>query len=523
MSWLTRVARRFGITKAPQRRHFDGGAVSRLLMDWIRSPLSADREVEKDLLSLRGRSRDAVRNNPYARRFVRMAQLHIIGPRGIRARPSNRIGSRPHDSLNDEIARGWADWGKARHASLNGRLSWLDLQHLAVSELYQSGEALFQIVLDASHPHGMCLQPIDADRLDERLNQPAGNGRNEIRYGVEIDRFGRPVAYHILRQHPSDTGRMPLPGPRHDVVPAEQVIHLMHHAERVDRMRGVPRLAVALRDLRHLDGAQEAALVAMRAAASSVAVVVTKDPNGEVETPDPNAYIEAEPGLWRYLGVNQELQSWSPHAPADNHPDYGKFVLRGIGAGLGTNYAQLAGDLSDANMSSMRVGRAEEQEGWMAEQEMFIEHFCQPVYDAWLKAAALSGAIRVPEFNLARASAVTWQPRRWQSPKPTEDIEADERRVALGVLSRSMIAARDGVDLWDVWEQLKEEQEYAAREGLNVEPPRKAAGGTPNDGSDNASPDDLASGNDAGSDPSGDDGGRADRRRHVLRVARSAV
>lgn len=517
---LDRIARRFGWQRtAPARRHFDGGAINRLLMDWIRSPLSADREVEKDLLQLRGRSRDAVRNNPFAKRFVRMAQLHIVGPKGIRARPSNRKGGKPHDNLNDEIARGWAEWGKARHASVNGRLSWLDLQHLAVSELYQSGEALFQLVYDLAHPHGFALNPIDADRLDEKLNRVAGEGRNEIRYGVEIDRQGRPVAYHILRQHPSDTGRL-APGQRHDVIPADQIIHLMHGAERVDRMRGVPRLAVALRDLRHLDGAQEASLVAMRAAASSVAVVVTKDPNGEVETPDPNAVIEAEPGLWRYLGVNQELQSWDPHAPSDNYADFSKSVLRALASGLGTNYAQLAGDLSDANMSSMRVGRAEEQEGWMAEQEMLIEHFCQPVYDAWLRAAALAGAISVPEFNLARASAVVWQPRRWTSPKPVEDIEADERRVALGVVSRSMIAARDGVDIWEVWDQLKEEQEYAAQQGLNVEPPRKT-GGTPNDGDDTA-PDDTASGDDAGS-ASGDKSGRGDRHRHVLRVARSAV
>jgi lambda family phage portal protein len=519
---LDRIARRLGWQRtAPSRRHFDGGAISRLMMDWIRSPLSADREVEKDLLQLRGRSRDAVRNNPFARRFVRMAQLHIVGPKGIRARPANRKAGKPHDNLNDEIARGWREWGKARNASVNGRLSWLDLQHLAVSELYQSGEALFQIVLDPAHPFGIALHPIDADRLDERLNQTAAAGRNEIRYGVEVDRNGRALAYHILRQHPSDTGRIALPGPRHDVIPAEQIIHLMHGAERVDRMRGVPRLAVALRDLRHLDGAQEASLVAMRAAASSVAVVVTKDPNGEVETPDPNATMEAEPGLWRYLGVNQELQSWDPHAPSDNYADFSKSVLRALASGLGTNYAQLAGDLSDANMSSMRVGRAEEQEGWMAEQEMLIEHFCQPVYDAWLRAAALAGAIAIPQYDLSRASAVVWQPRRWTSPKPVEDIEADERRVALGVASRSMIAARDGVDLWEVWEQLKEEQEYAETEGLNVEPPRKAAGGTPNERPDDT-PDDPASGDDVGS-ASGNGRGRGDRNRHVLRVARSAV
>jgi lambda family phage portal protein len=250
---VDRIAKRLGFqrVRASQRNQFTGAAVNRLLLDWIRSPLSGDREVEGDMLRLRARARDAVRNNGYARRFVRMAQLHIVGPRGIRARPANRLGERPHDTLNDEIARGWREWGRPGIASTDGRLSWLELQHLAVSEVYQSGEALFQMVRDVAHPFGFSLNPIDADRLDERLMRAAGPGRNEIRYGVELDTVGRPVAYHILTQHPSDTGRIG-GGTSHVRVSAGDVIHLMHGAERVGRTRGVPRLASALRDLRHL-------------------------------------------------------------------------------------------------------------------------------------------------------------------------------------------------------------------------------------------------------------------------------
>ena len=522
MSLIDRLARRLGFQRVSARQSYVGGAVNRLMQDWIRAPLSADRELEVDMLRLRARSRDAVRNNGYARRFVRMAQLHIVGPRGIRARPCNRIGDRPHDALNDEIARGWREWGRPGSASTDGRLSWLELQHLAVSEVYQSGEALVQIVLDPAHPHGISLNPIDADRLDERLSRRAGPGSNEIRYGVELDGVGRPVAYHILSQHPSDTARIG-GGVAVTRVPADQIIHMMDTTERVGRTRGVPRLAVALRDLRHLDGAQEASLVAMRTAASAVGVVVTKDPNAEVSTPVAGATLGVEPGLFPYLDVGQELQSWSPHAPSDNYPDFTKAVLRGVASGLGTNYAQLAGDLSDANMSSMRVGRAEEQEGWMAAQEWMIEHFCQRVYDAWLRAAALAGAIRVPAYDIARASAVMWQPRRWASPKPTEDIEADERRVALGVMSRQMVAARDGVDIWEVWEQLAEESAYADRLQLNVEPPRKAAGVQPNEPTDTAS--DGAASGDEYHDGTGSGSGRgrhADDRR-VLRVTRAAI
>lgn len=533
MKMFDRIARRFGFHRPrAQARNFAGANLGRLLSDWIRAPLSGDRELDGSLLQLRARSRDAVRNNPFARRYLKLAQNHIVGPKGIRMRPCNVIGGRPHDRLNDEIVRGWLEWGKPTHASTDGRLSWVGLQRLAVAERAQSGEALFQIVYDTAHPFGLSLLPIDADRLDERLNTPAVEGRNEIRYGIEVDRIGRPLAYHILSEHPSETGRIAKRPRHHDVIPAAQIIHWLRGDERVGRTRGVPDLAIALRDLRHLDGAQEASLVALRTAASSVAVVVSKDPNGEIETPDQDAVIEVEPGQWRYLGPNQELQSWTPHAPADNYPDFTKSVLRGTASALGTSYAVLAGDWSDANMSSLRVARADEQENWMAEQEAMIEHFCQRVFDAWLPAAALAGGIRIPSFDLTRAAAVQWQPRKWLSPKPSEDIEADERRVALGVTSRTAVAARDGVDLWEVWDQLAEEQEYAAEKHLNVEPPRKVSGptGAPKEDDDDTTPapdttDGAASGDgsDAGDTGRGRDGRRVDPDRHQLRIARTAL
>ncbi|WP_291990439.1 phage portal protein [Luteitalea sp.] len=524
MNWRQRVAEFFGRkTPAPSRRNFTGGRLDRLTWDWIRSPLSGDKELETDLLQLRSRSRDAARNQLLGKRFVRMAQNNVIG-RGIRMRPVNMWGDRTHDTLNDGIARAWTEWGRPLACSADGMRSWLDLQRLCVSEQVQSGEALFQIVYGPEYPHGMALHPIDADRLDERLMRPARDGQNEIRYGIELNAYGRPVAFHILTQHPSEHGRAPRV--KHDRIPAEQMIYLpLGVDERVGRLRGVPSFAVALRDMKHLDGAQEASVVALRAAACQMAFITTKDPNGntEVEAPPTGEEVELVPGMSRYLGLNQEVQSWNPHAPSDNYPDFSKVVKRDIAAGLGTSLAFLTGDWSDANMSALRVAYQNEQDGWMAWQESLITHFCQRVFDAWLPSAMLAGAVKVPEFDVRRASAVQWLPRRWTSPKPLEDIEADEKRVALGTLSRTRIAAREGIDLWEVWEELAEEQEYAAEEDLNVEPPRKVAGGAPtNDGQQGT--DDAAPGDGPDTGTSGGGGrSRPPNDRHQLRITRSAV
>lgn len=505
MAWPDRLLRAFGLQRAPKpgaQRNFAGAQFNRLTFDWVRAPLSADKELEGDLLRLRARSRDLVRNNVYARRFLKMAQNHVVGPKGVLLRPANTFANgRPYDTVNDAVREAWERWSRPQHASISGRLSLAQLERLAIAEWVTAGESLTQIVRDPTHPFGVTLHPIDADRLDQSLMRQAGDGVNEIRYGVEIDRVGRPVAYHILRAHPSEYGRLRGVRKEYDVLPAADVIHLALWDERVDLTRGIPQLAVALRDLKHLDGAQEASVIALRAAASTMGFVTTKSPDGDVETPDTDQEFEADPGVVKYLGMNQEFQAWDSGQPTDNYPDFTKAVLRGLAAGLGASYAMLANDLSEANYSSMRVGRAEEQETWMALQQWFIDHWCQRVFDAWLPAAMLAGALQVPQFDVAKASRVTWHPRRWVSPDPLKDVSAYEKEIALGITSRTRIAGTRGDDLWDVWDELKEEHEYAEEQDLDVEPPRANAAGdnangddTADDAADAAAPDDVAAG-----------------------------
>lgn len=503
MAWADRILRSVGlqrVPKAPAARNFAGAALNRLNMDWVRQPLSGDKELEGNLMALRARGRDLARNNVYARRFVKMAQNHIVGPKGLRLIPTNTmVNGKPRDDINDAVRAAWKAWSAPRLCSTTGKHSLVSLKRLAIAEWVAGGESLTQIVLDPRRPFGIALHPIDADRLDQSLMRAPGNGRNEIRYGVEIDRVGTPVAYHILTLHPSELGRRGFQRREYDVIPAEQMIHLALWDERVDLTRGVPQFAVAMRDLKHLDGAQEASVVALRAAASTMGFITTKGPEGEVETPDTDQEFEADPGVVKYLGMNQEFQAWASTQPTDNYPDFTKTLLRGLCAGMGASYPMLTGDSSDANMSSLRVQRAEEQEQWMALQQWFEDQWCERVFEAWLPAAVLSGALVIPNYDISKAAQHRWQPRSWVSPKPLEDAEVAEIEIGLGINSRQRIAAKRGDDLWDIWDELQEENEYAEEKDLDVAPPKQGAqGGKTTDGTDPEDTADATAGNDAG-------------------------
>ncbi|HEX7050131.1 MAG TPA: phage portal protein, partial [Longimicrobiales bacterium] len=261
--------------------------------------------------------------------------------------------------------------------------------------------------------------------------------------------------------------------------PAADIIHWYQRDDRVDLTRGIPPMAVALRDLAHIADAQDASLIALKVNAANNGFITATGDNVEPEDPpEDDIYMDGEPGQYKILPRGYRVESPDPNQPQDNFPDFVRAVLRASAVGLGTSYAFLAADWSDANFASMRLGRADEQDEWIALQNDFIETVCQRVYERWLVSAVLSGALVLPQFDVSLASAVEWQGRRWVSPKPLEDVEVYERRVALGIDSRSEIMAAEGRDLWPTWDHLAEEQEYADELGILVEPPRKATTAT---------------------------------------------
>ena len=92
-----------------------------------------------------------------------------------------------------------------------------------------------------------------------------GNWRNEIRMGVEIDRWGRAVAFHVWSAHPSEPNGRDTDRIR---VPADQMIHWFR-PYRVGQTRGVPDFAPILLTIKMLSGYEEAELVASRIASGS--------------------------------------------------------------------------------------------------------------------------------------------------------------------------------------------------------------------------------------------------------------
>ena len=96
MSIRTRVMGFLGFGKpnpAPiSRRAYNGAMVSRLTSDWMSTQASADAEIRTNLRKLRDRSREMVRNNPYARQAKRKEALSGTPRSTKKLSPNGKFG-----------------------------------------------------------------------------------------------------------------------------------------------------------------------------------------------------------------------------------------------------------------------------------------------------------------------------------------------------------------------------------------------------------------------------------------------
>ncbi len=451
------------------RANFAGAQMGRLTLDWIMAHRSADQEIQGSLILLRDRARELVRNTSWVRRYVRLLSQNVIGPKGIQLQARLQSGGRPLAQANQRIEDAWDRWGEPGVCTVDGKLSWRALQHLVMKNLPSDGEVLIRIVRGFDNPFGFALQVLDPDQLDEKYNIPRApdSPDNEIRMGVELDRWGRPVAYHMWDGHPSELHRRR----ERRRVPAADIIHL-GEPDRPAQTRYVPWVASVMLDLNMLRGYFEAELVAARVAAASGGFF-TRDAQDIGVNPDESSdeplAMDAEPGTFHELPAGMDVQTFTPDHPTAAFPAFVKAILRSVATGLGISYNILANDLEHVNYSSIRAGMLDERDYYRTLQQWMIDHLHKRVYAEWLPWAMLTGRLdsRVP---LARYQAVSWQPRGWQWVDPEKDVKAAIIGIQQGLNSRQRILGGHGLDFEEVIDDLAKEKAMLEERGLYAVP-----------------------------------------------------
>lgn len=468
MAWLKNLRRRmFGGTPV-----YDGTGGGRRALAWMPGNPGAVAALALAQDELRAKSRDLVRRNAWA-------------AAGIEAFVSNAIGTgiKPQSMVQDQTNREaihslWWDW--CAQADAAGLTDFYGLQALATRAMLEGGEALIRLRYRRSEdglPVALQIQVLEAEHLPTTMNRDLPGG-NVIRAGIEFDRLGRRVAYHLYRSHPNDGLLAPMSssaGGGMDTVrvDASEVIH-MFRPLRPGQIRGEPWLTRALVKLNELDQYDDAELVRKKTAAMFAGFITRVAPEDNLmgeSAADANGVALAgmEPGTLQILEPGEDIKF---SAPADVGSSYAEFMrqqFRAVAAAMGITYEMLTGDLTQVNYSSIRAGLLEFRRRCEAMQHGVIVHqLCRPIWRAWMDQAVLEGLLDLPGYRKDRRTyqAAKWIPQGWSWVDPQKEFNAMKLAIRAGLMSRSEVISGNGYDAEDVDREIAADNARADALGL---------------------------------------------------------
>jgi lambda family phage portal protein len=446
------------------------------------------------------RARDAVRNDPWAKKSVTTWVSNAIGT-GIQPYPQH-----PDKRIRASLKDLFADW--VPDADADGRLDFYGLQVLAARGIFIDGEALSRLrprrVTDGLAVP-LQVQALEADHLPVELNQSLQTG--EVVNGVQFNQIGQRTAYHMWNQHPGEYGRASIVPREIRVVPADQVVHAFQTL-RPGQVRGVSELATVLLRLKTLDDFDDA--VAFRQEVANLFAGFIRKPVSDANPNDPtddgagwetidtdgSPMVALEPGTMQELAPGEEVSFASPPGPGAEYEGFMRQQLMAAFASVGVPYEIGTGDLRGISDRTLRVlvnefHRLIEQYQWT----VFIQQWCRPMWNAFIDMAYLAGVLSIPDYlaNRRLYRRVRWVPQGWAYFNPVQDIKAKKDQVRAGFKSRSGVILEQGDDPDDVDEEIRLDNQRADdNEMVFDSDPRRVTGTGAASGADVSEPADSS-------------------------------
>jgi len=243
------------------------------------------------------------------------------------------------------------------------------------------------------------------------------------------------------------------------------VIHHVFNPQRVSFTRGIPALTSAVTTIYKLFGYIDAELVAAKVHACLSLFIQVSD-NNRVPSPftqgrfsggqtDLHQKVEKlEPGMIKYLNLNEEIKPVTPNRPANAFDMFVMRMLMFIGRPLCMPLVLTALDFAQATYMNMRGALQQAQKNYKREQEHVVKPLASTCYRWWLRQAI--AAKRIKEIKTAYRHEVMCQ--RWPYVDPYKQAMADKIELDNGTELRSRILARKGIDPGEFYEQQEKER-----------------------------------------------------------------
>lgn len=433
--------------------------------------LSADASLRPDVRKvIRSRARyELQENNCYGFGLANTLATDTIGT-GPRLQISGFS-----DSYNQQIEIAFHRWMVA--VGFCEKLTTLRLAKMIDGE--SVARFITNITLD--DPVSLDLQLIECDQL----SSPSWEAIITDTYvdGIQLDRFGNPIAYDILRYHPGANFWNSVDPFKFDRYPKDQIIHIFKQ-RRPGQHRGISEFAPALPLFAFLRRFTLATVAAAETAASVAQVVHTDAPipeelEEEFAAMTFDKYMEAIPidrNSATVLPNQWKLSQFMAEHPATTYQMFKRELVSEIGRVIGMPANIALADSGESNYSSARFDHLGYERVIKTEQSYLARSVLDRVFAEWLVEASLVGVLparvrdkvllyndRFGRRGLASSVEHAWHWDGLRDADQQQAAQAERLKMQNGTTHRARAYAEQGLD-YEV-----EDRKAAASLGMTVE------------------------------------------------------
>ncbi len=466
---------------------------------WLANSRTPQEDIDKNLPTLRQRSRSLYMSAPLAVSAIKTNRTNIIG-QGLRLKSAidaDFLG------MSQEAAREWQRkaerefklWSESKFCDSTRTNNFFEIQQTACMSWLMNGDACVLVEYERptrAFPYGLRVHLIESDRVStpnqtgNAVNLFARNRetKNRIFNGVEVDDNGKVIAYHICSTYPNSNLKTEKKWSRVKAFGEKTGLPnvlMIFETERPEQYRGVPYLAPVIESLKQLTRYNEAEVMA--AVINGFFTVFITSENGtndigfggvvdeDEEVSRDNINYELGPGMVNVLNPGEKIEIADSKRPSTNFDAFTLAMAKYIGAALEIPVELLVKSFN----SSYSASRAALLEAWKAfrmKRSWLAADLCQPIYEIFLTEAIGSGRLKAPGFFLDPMIRKAYCGAQWNGPAqgmvdPVKEVSAAEKRIAIGLSTRQKETVEmNGGDFEDNVVQLAHEAEMMKAAGL---------------------------------------------------------
>ena len=447
------------------------------LVGWLIEGGNAEDNIDLYSSTLRQRARDLYTGGGLARSGPQTLTTSVVGW-GILPKPKIDgeflgLSDDAREQAEQAILREWRLWADNAMCDAERQQNFYGLQQLAFLSMLMSGDvfALFGMKENRRTPYQTTIRLLEADRICNPDSWGGSESRStdsggRIIDGVEIDREGTVIKYHIASRSPiSINDSSELIWTAVDAYGKDtgypNVLHIMTY-ERPEQRRGVPFVAAEIEQLKQFGRYMNAELAANVVSAMLTCFITSAEDDGkfgmedavneEDKVTDDELNLELAPGAIYNLPPGKKVETVNPLRSNTQFETFVNTCITVVASSMGIPKEVLIKKY-ESNYTAARAALLDFWRTVRVYRTRFNSSFNQPVYEQWLSEAVASGRIDAPGFFDDPAVRQAWCGCVWMGASmghvdPLKEVNAAAMRIQNNISTQEQEASEYNGNDW---------------------------------------------------------------------------